>query len=203
MTLNWISLTCGLNKTFEGVIFSLRKNWLIFFTIFWHFRAQTTNWLIKCVIWQLKIIWVICFWLPKNVLLLIDRPEGERLLLCAEHMQWPLITGWTGHMAESIATVKEAQRTYSHGTFHAHGAEFKKVWIPHELKAKRQEVMTVAACENSSPTCGYNNKIFSLKFILFHFFFFFKYIFLFPLKCNAPKWFKQLWAFRCLLCLRE
>ena len=28
-----------------------------------------------------------CFWLPKNILLLINRPEGERLLLCAEHMQ--------------------------------------------------------------------------------------------------------------------
>lgn len=77
------------------------------------------------------VIFVNCLWLPQAFLLLIDRPEGERLLLCTEHMQWPILTGRTGHMAASTASLQEAHRTYPHGNFHPYSAEYTKVWISH------------------------------------------------------------------------
>ena len=34
MTVNWLSLGCGQNKTFEDIVLGFGKHWLIFFTIF-------------------------------------------------------------------------------------------------------------------------------------------------------------------------
>ena len=43
MTVNWISLSWGQNKTFEDVILGFERHWATFFIIFWHFRDQTTR----------------------------------------------------------------------------------------------------------------------------------------------------------------
>ena len=47
MTVNSMSLSCGRNKTFEDVTSGFGKHWPTFFTTFWHFIDQTTNWLIE------------------------------------------------------------------------------------------------------------------------------------------------------------
>ena len=51
MTVNWKSLSCGQNKTFEVIILGFGKDWLtfffFFFTIFWHFIDQTMRRLFK------------------------------------------------------------------------------------------------------------------------------------------------------------
>ena len=60
-------------------------------------------------------------------LVLIHRPEGERLVLCTEHMQSPVLTGQAGVVAGRASTVQDAQRTRSNGNFHQFGAEFTKV----------------------------------------------------------------------------
>ena len=39
MTVNWISLGCGQNETFEG----FEKHWSTCFTIFWHFIDKRTH----------------------------------------------------------------------------------------------------------------------------------------------------------------
>ena len=48
----WISLSCGLNKTFEDVILSFGKHWVKCFTNFWLFIDQTIN------VIQLSVKWV-------------------------------------------------------------------------------------------------------------------------------------------------
>ena len=51
MTLNWLSLGCGQNKTFEDVILGFWKHWSTFFTIFLlHFIDKPTNLLIYKII---------------------------------------------------------------------------------------------------------------------------------------------------------
>lgn len=73
------------------------------------------------------------FWSPQHLLFspsLILRPEGERLVLCAEHMQRLILAGWTVLVAGSAASVQEAQGTRAHGNFHPDSAESAKVSIP-------------------------------------------------------------------------
>lgn len=52
VSVNWMSLSCGQNKTLEDVILSSGKHWVNHFTIFWLFIDQTINLI------QLSLNWV-------------------------------------------------------------------------------------------------------------------------------------------------
>lgn len=54
MTVSWISLSCGQNRTFEDVPAGFGKHWSTFFPIFWHLIEQTTYWLIEKMIPKMK-----------------------------------------------------------------------------------------------------------------------------------------------------
>ena len=59
MAVNWLSLGCGQNKTFEDVVLCFGKHYLTFLNIFWHSIDKTTNCLTDKIINRLISILII------------------------------------------------------------------------------------------------------------------------------------------------